>query len=73
VLREPGRFTVRPVTPLANGQPTYAMYAGGEAHALQVIDLDRGGVRRIHIFLEPALFPIFGQPVSLGRGPDLHS
>ncbi|MEV7627867.1 RNA polymerase subunit sigma-70 [Actinoplanes sp. NPDC089786] len=71
VLREPGRFTVLEVRPGANGQPTLAMYAGAEAHALQVLDLDAGGIRRIHIFLQPELFPIFGQPVSLGAGRDL--
>ncbi|MFD0516600.1 RNA polymerase subunit sigma-70 [Paractinoplanes durhamensis] len=73
VLREPGRFAMRPVTPLANGQPTYALYAGGEAHALQVLEPDRGGIRRIHIFLQPELFGIFGQPVNLAAGSDLHS
>ncbi|MFF5293669.1 RNA polymerase subunit sigma-70 [Paractinoplanes globisporus] len=73
VLLEPGRFAMRPVTPTANGQPTYAMYLNGEAHALQVLDPDRGGIRRIHIFLQPELLPIFGQPVTLPAGPDLHS
>jgi RNA polymerase sigma-70 factor (ECF subfamily) len=61
---------VRPVTPTANGQPTLALYADGEAHALQVLDLDRGGIRRIHIFLMPELLPMFGQPVNLPE-PDL--
>ncbi len=78
VLRLPGQFAMHPVTPPANGQPTFAMYArepggGFEAHALQVLDLDRGGIRRIHIFLQPDLLPIFGQPVSLPAGRDLHS
>lgn len=76
VLREPGRFRVRAVTPSANGQPTLAMYAreeGGvfEAHALQVLEVAGGGIRHIHIFLLPELFPIFGQPVILPPGPDL--
>jgi RNA polymerase sigma-70 factor (ECF subfamily) len=62
---------VRSVTPTANGQPTLALYSHGEAHALQVLDLDRGGVRRIHIFLMPELLPMFGQPVNLPPGPDL--
>jgi RNA polymerase sigma-70 factor (ECF subfamily) len=69
VLVEPGLFRTRPLT--ANGQPALALYAHGEAHALQVLDLDRGGVRRIHIFLMPELLPMFGQPVSLPSGPDL--
>lgn len=73
VLTEPGRFVMRAVTPPANGQPTFAMYAGLEAHALQVLDLDHGAIRRIHIFLQPELFPMFGQPVSLPAGPDLNS
>jgi RNA polymerase sigma-70 factor (ECF subfamily) len=73
VLREPGRFAMRPVTPPANGQPTFALYADSEAHALQVLDLGRGGIRRIHIFLQPDLFPIFGQPVTMPSGRDLHS
>ena len=72
VLTEPGRFAVRSVTPTANGQPTLAIYADGEAHALQVLDLDRGGIRRIHIFLMPELLPMFGRPVNLAAGPDLH-
>lgn len=71
VLVEPGRFAARPVTPTANGQPTLALYAGGEAHALQVLDLDRGGIRRIHIFLMPELLAMFGQPVTLSARPDL--
>jgi RNA polymerase sigma-70 factor (ECF subfamily) len=71
VLTEKHRFAVRSVTPTANGQPTLALYAHGEAHALQVLDLDRGGVRRIHIFLMPEMLPMFGQPVNLPPGPDL--
>ncbi|MBU2665967.1 RNA polymerase subunit sigma-70 [Actinoplanes bogorensis] len=71
VLVEPGRFVVTEVTPPANGQPTYAMYLGSEAHALQVLDVVGGRVRRIHIFLQPELFPLFAQPVSRDGGPDL--
>jgi RNA polymerase sigma-70 factor (ECF subfamily) len=73
VLREPGLFAMRPVTPAANGQPTYAMYAHREAHALHIVEADRGGIRRIDIFLQPELFPIFGQPVTLPAGRDLPS
>ncbi|MCU7727597.1 RNA polymerase subunit sigma-70 [Actinoplanes sp. KI2] len=72
VFREPGFFQVRPVAPPANGQPTYAVYVHDEAHALQVLDLAPGGVRRIHAFLQPELFPIFGLPVNLPAGRDLH-
>jgi RNA polymerase sigma-70 factor, ECF subfamily len=73
VLRKPGHFAVRPVAPGANGQPTLALYADGEAHALQVLDLASDGLRRIHIFLQPELLPMFGQPVNLATGPDLPS
>jgi RNA polymerase sigma-70 factor (ECF subfamily) len=78
VLRESGLFAMHHVTPPANGQPTFAMYArepGGafEAHALHVLDADSAGIRRIHIFLQPDLFPMFRQPVSLAAGRDLHS
>ncbi|GAA0560548.1 sigma-70 family RNA polymerase sigma factor [Paractinoplanes ferrugineus] len=72
VLRRSGWFTVHPVTPPANGQPTLALYAGTHAHAIQVLDVDPDGIRHIHIFLQPELFPIFGQPVSLAAEPDLH-
>ncbi|WP_239159099.1 RNA polymerase subunit sigma-70 [Winogradskya humida] len=71
VLRERSRFTGVTVTPPANGQPTIALYSGSHAHALQVLDMTRAGIRRVHIFLQPDLFPIFGQPVSLAAGPDL--
>jgi RNA polymerase sigma-70 factor (ECF subfamily) len=73
VLTEPGTFAMRPVTPPANGQPTFALYAHGRAHALQVLDVTSGGIRRIHIFLQPDLFAMFGQPVSLPAERDLHS
>jgi RNA polymerase sigma-70 factor (ECF subfamily) len=73
VLVEPGRFVMRPVPMTANAQPTFALYAHGEAHALQVLDFGLGGVRRIHIFLQPELLPMFGQPVSLPVGRDLPS
>ncbi|GAA2715439.1 RNA polymerase subunit sigma-70 [Actinoplanes palleronii] len=73
VLREPDLFTMHAVTPGANGQPTFAMYAGNEAHALHVLDLEPAGIRRIHIFLQPDLFPVFGHPMTLAAARDLHS
>ena len=78
VLREPGRFAMRPVHPPANGQPTFAMYArepdgAYRAHALLVIDPDGNRTRRMHIFLQPGLFEMFGQPVSIAAGRDLPS
>ncbi|BCJ39743.1 RNA polymerase sigma factor [Actinoplanes ianthinogenes] len=71
VLRRPGQFTMLPVTPTANGQPTFAMYADREAHALHVLEIDPGGIRSIHIFLNAELFPMFGQPVTLAPPRDL--
>jgi RNA polymerase sigma-70 factor (ECF subfamily) len=76
VLREPGAFAMRPVATPANGQPTFAMYAreqggGWHAHALHVLDVDPAGIRRVHIFLQPELFAMFGRPTSSGAGRDL--
>jgi RNA polymerase sigma-70 factor, ECF subfamily len=71
VLVEPGRFAVPATDTTANGQPALALYAHGEGHALQVLDLDRGGIRRVHIFLMPELLTRFGQPVNLPSGADL--
>ena len=73
VLHEAGRFTAVTVQPPANGQLTIALYAGREAHALHVLDVDREGIRHVHIFLQPELFPIFGQPVSFAARRDLPS
>ncbi|WP_436536234.1 RNA polymerase subunit sigma-70 [Actinoplanes sp. HUAS TT8] len=76
VLLEPGRFRIRWVPSAANGLPALAMYArepDGEyrAHALHLIDSARDGIRHIHIFLQPDLFDMFGQPVSLADSRDL--
>jgi hypothetical protein len=71
VLREKGRFTGVTVTPPANGQPTIALYAGSEAYALQVLDMDRGGIRRIHVFLQPV--PAIHGRSSQGAGRAAYS
>ena len=76
VLRDRSPFAVLPVSPSANAQPTLATYArepdgSHAAHALQVLEVLPDGVRRIDVFLQPDLFPIFRQPVSLPPGPDL--
>ncbi|BCY10776.1 RNA polymerase sigma factor [Actinoplanes sp. L3-i22] len=74
VLSEPGRFTVRVPPRLANGLPTLGLYTGALVpHAVQVLEPAAGGIRRIHIFLQPELFGMFGLPVSPADQPDLHS
>jgi RNA polymerase sigma-70 factor (ECF subfamily) len=58
------RFT--PVS--ANGSPAVAVYRtlepGGapQAFAIQVLDVVEGRIGAIHVFLEPALFELFGLP-----------
>jgi RNA polymerase sigma-70 factor (ECF subfamily) len=76
VLRKPGLFRIRRMPLSANGLPALAMYAREpdgvyRAHALHVIDPARDRIRRIHIFLQPELFDIFGQPVNLAGDRDL--
>ena len=66
-----GRIRLVPVA--ANGQPAFAAYlgdAGGayRAHAIIVLTLTRTLITRIVIFLEPALFRLFGLDRELGRG-----
>jgi RNA polymerase sigma-70 factor (ECF subfamily) len=34
------------------------------AHAIHVLTLDEGGITAITVFLEPALFAVFGMPSS---------
>lgn len=61
------RFT--PVS--ANGAPAVAVYRtlepGGapQAFAIQVLDVVEGRIGAIHVFLEPALFGLFGLPPRL--------
>jgi len=60
-------FRLVPIT--ANGQPAAAAYvreADGvhRAHGIQVLTIRTGGIARIDTFLDPALFPAFGLPVT---------
>ena len=64
---EPGDVLMVPTS--ANGQPAVAHYrrdAAGvmRAHAIHVLTLGEGGVAAITVFLEPALFAVFGMPSS---------
>jgi RNA polymerase sigma-70 factor (ECF subfamily) len=61
------RFT--PVS--ANGSPAVAVYRtleaddAPQAFAIQVLDVVDGRIGAIHVFLEPALFELFGLPLRL--------
>ena len=62
---EPGNVLMIPTS--ANGQPAVADYrrdaAGAmRAHALHVLTAGQGGITAITVFLEPALFAVFGLP-----------
>jgi ketosteroid isomerase-like protein len=66
-----GRIRLVPVA--ANGQPAYAAYlrdAGGayRAHAIIVLTLTGALITRIVIFVEPALFRLFGLDRELAPG-----
>jgi RNA polymerase sigma-70 factor, ECF subfamily len=59
------------LTPVdANGSPAVAVYRpqmpGGQptAFSIQVLDIVDGGIRAIHVFLDAALFKLFGLPVD---------
>jgi RNA polymerase sigma-70 factor (ECF subfamily) len=62
---EPGNVLMIPTS--ANGQPAVADYrrdAAGvmRAHAIHVLTAGQGGITAITVFLEPALFAVFGLP-----------
>jgi len=63
VLRQPGDFTMVPVA--ANGQPAFACYLRGLAHAIQVLTVTDAGIAHIVTFQQPALFAAFGLPPVL--------
>ncbi|HEY0935348.1 MAG TPA: RNA polymerase subunit sigma-70, partial [Trebonia sp.] len=70
-LRSPGR---RVIATLANGCPAVASYhleADGTyaAHSIQVLETADGAITRIYAFLDTALFPVFGLPLSLAGTP----
>jgi RNA polymerase sigma-70 factor, ECF subfamily len=69
--RTAGRIRLVPAA--ANGQPAFAAYLGGgdgryRAHAVIVLTLTGPLVTRIVIFLEPALFRLFGLDPELAPG-----
>jgi RNA polymerase sigma-70 factor, ECF subfamily len=53
----------------ANGQPAVADYRRDaarvmQAHAIHVLTAGEDGIAALTVFLEPALFPVFGMPTS---------
>jgi RNA polymerase sigma-70 factor, ECF subfamily len=62
-LRQPGAFTMIPVA--ANGQPGFACYLRGQAHAIQVLTVTGAGIEHIVTFQQAGLFPAFGLPPVL--------
>jgi RNA polymerase sigma-70 factor (ECF subfamily) len=67
------RFTGRPgdndlLMTAANGQPAVAVYAGGRAHSIQVLELDPRGVSRVVAFHDPRLFRWFRLTTTRERG-----
>lgn len=69
-LRTPGAMLLAPTG--ANGQPAFGVYmsdATGEhlAHGLMVLTATAAGIRRITLFHDPALFPVFRLPDRLVR------
>jgi len=62
-LRQPGAFTMVPVA--ANGQPGFACYLRGHAHAIQVLTVTDAGITHIVTFQQAGLFPAFGLPPTL--------
>jgi hypothetical protein len=59
-LRQPGAFTM--VLVAANGQPGFACYLRGHAHAIQVLTVTDAGITHIVTFQQAGLFPAFGLP-----------
>ncbi len=64
---EPGAVLMIPTS--ANGQPAVADYRRDEdgvmrAHAIHVLTAGEGCITAITVFLEPALFAVFGMPSS---------
>jgi RNA polymerase sigma-70 factor (ECF subfamily) len=71
VLIRPGEFALTPVR--ANGQPAFAAYMRSavgefEAHAIQVLTVAGGGIRRIVSFNDAGLFPAFDLAKTLHEG-----
>jgi RNA polymerase sigma-70 factor, ECF subfamily len=65
ILRRPGDVNL--VSTSANGQPAFAAYLHGAAYSIQVLTLSTSGISRVVSFQDPALFPTFNQPGTIGR------
>lgn len=64
---KPGDMALIPTA--ANGQPAVAEYRRADdgvmrAHSIHVITVGTSGIAALTVFLDPALFTIFGLPLS---------
>jgi RNA polymerase sigma-70 factor, ECF subfamily len=53
------RGDVRVVPIGANGQPGFVFHRGGQARAIEVVELRDGLIVRMHHFMQPGLLPLF--------------
>jgi RNA polymerase sigma-70 factor (ECF subfamily) len=73
ILTAPGKFTL--VKTAANGQPAFAFYSREQdgtrrAHGIQVLTIEDRRITGITAFLDRALFPLFGLPLTVpANGP----
>ncbi len=68
VLGQPGDFKLVPIA--ANGEPGFACYLRGHAHAIQVLTITDAGIAHIVTFQQPGLFRAFGLPQVLPAAAD---
>jgi RNA polymerase sigma-70 factor (ECF subfamily) len=64
-LTTPGAIRMTPMR--ANGQPAFALYAGGEPHAIHVLEVTTEGIASVVAFHDPQLFAAFGLPAVRAR------
>jgi len=57
-LTTPGAIRLVPIR--ANGQPAFALYAGGVPHAIHVLTVTKDGIAAVVAFHDPGLFEAFG-------------
>ncbi|HUQ03756.1 MAG TPA: RNA polymerase subunit sigma-70 [Kofleriaceae bacterium] len=62
---QPGEAAVVPIG--ANGQHGFVFERGGQARAVEVVELRDGLIVRMHHFMQPALLPLFAA-ASAGQG-----